>query len=93
MSKHNYFVRLGGALSRALNVMIFNGHPAETTSARAYRLTKSRPNRLTPRVIYRIINGIFWWQTDHCRQAFLDDIAWAKSRLTNYQPMVKEARK
>lgn len=86
MQSTTYFTRLGGAVSRVINVLIFNGHPAESVSARAYRLTQERPDRLTPKVFYRMINGIFFRHDDHCKQAFLDDLAWAKSRLTGFVP-------
>lgn len=89
MQSTNYFTRLGGAISRVLNVLIFNGHPAESVSARAYRLTQERPDRLTPKIFYRTINGIFFLQEDHCKKAYVEDMAWAKSRLTGYMPKSK----
>lgn len=90
MQSTNYFTRLGGAVSRVFNVLLFNGHPAESISARAYRLSKERPERLTPKIFYRLINGIFYWQEDHCKASYMDDMAWAKSRLTGYTPSAKE---
>lgn len=58
-----YLKNLLISLDQLLNTMI-GGNPDETLSSRAYRLRK--------RGIFapsNIINGIFWWQKDHCRES------------------------
>ncbi|TQK10261.1 hypothetical protein FBX97_0177 [Herbaspirillum sp. SJZ107] len=45
---------------------ILGGYCDETISARAYRLRAVRPyNTLRP-----IIDGLFFWQADHCRASY-----------------------
>jgi hypothetical protein len=46
------------------------GHPDETLSAAAHR------RHLEGRSGWRnLINGLFWWQGDHCRDAHINEMA------------------
>ena len=54
-------------LSRALNAMLFGGSTAQTLSARAHL---EAPYSLAWRRRREMINGIFFWQEDHCRYAW-----------------------
>ena len=46
------------------------GHPDETLSAAAHRL------HVGGRSGWRnLINALFWWQEDHCRDAHLNEMA------------------
>lgn len=41
----------------------------ETLSSRAWRWEQDRV-RIWPR---RVIDGIFWWEKDHCRESFISE--------------------
>jgi hypothetical protein len=68
--------RLSGLLnacSQTLNVLLLNGHPNESISGRCYR-------EPWPRAM-KIINGMFFWQNNHCRGAYRADVQWAREYL------------
>ncbi len=54
------------ALDQLVNVLLA-GWPDETLSSRAYRMD-GRKRRWT--MARRMIDGLFFWQPDHCRHAF-----------------------
>lgn len=54
------------ALDQLLNVLLA-GWPDETLSSRAHRMDGSKRRWTLAR---RLIDGLFFWQPDHCRQAF-----------------------
>lgn len=61
-------------MDQCLNVIVFSiarpraKHWAdETLSARVYRHAEIKKDRRWPMAL---INAIFFWQTDHCRQAY-----------------------
>ena len=60
-----YPMKVGVALTQLLNAF-FGGYPDESTSSRAWR------QRAKPFWYYmlRIIDGIFFWEQDHCRHAW-----------------------
>src|SRR5690625_816445 len=64
--KRRYFHQLLIAIDQLVNAALF-GWADETLSSRAYRTQYKRRWR----VIMRGINGIFFWQEDHCRDAYL----------------------
>lgn len=46
------------------------GHPDETLSAAAHR------QHMDGRSVWRnLINALFWWQEDHCRDAHINEMA------------------
>jgi len=49
---------------------ILGGFPDESTSSRAYR----QHHKPSWAIAEKIINGIFFWQPDHCRQAFESEL-------------------
>lgn len=61
------------AFDQLLNVIIFNGDPDETLSARSYRL------RETPfwGKMQIFLDRIFFWQKSHCQQCY----EWEQARL------------
>jgi hypothetical protein len=74
-------IDFGSLASRALNALIFGGSTAQTTSARAHIEATTCPVWDRRR---RIINGLFWWQPDHCRTAWereVDRARYVLSRL------------
>ena len=68
----HYLIRVGDALSQRLNVMLLNGHPNESLSGRAFR-TKS--------LWYSVIDLIFWFDPQHCRTAYENDLQYAEQLL------------
>lgn len=56
------------AFDQWINALIFRGWADETISARAYRGAAQGKRKWE--IIQRIINGLFFWQKDHCRASF-----------------------
>lgn len=73
-------LRLAQLFSSFLNVLFLRGHPSETISGRCYRegilLNKSNWS-----MGYKIVNTIFFWETDHCKGAHDQDVEFAKTLL------------
>jgi hypothetical protein len=65
-----WLIRVGDSLSQVANVLLFNGHPNESISGRAWR-TNSK--------WYKVIDSLLWFDKDHCKTAFLNDLKYAKS--------------
>jgi len=78
-SLFNYIVRVGDALSQLINVVVFlSDNPNESLSGRAYRTRKvSWPWAL----MRTLINIVFFWQHDHCYEAYRADIYRASQTL------------
>ena len=64
--KPSRLTRLGDATSQWLNVLIFNGDPNYSISGDAYRLRRDG--------LRAIIDVLFWFDPDHCRQSYLNDL-------------------
>ncbi|WP_206064473.1 hypothetical protein [Neptunomonas sp. XY-337] len=54
------------ALNQLINAALLGGYPDEAISSRSYRLDRDRGVRWPK----RIVNAIFFWQDDHCRNAY-----------------------
>ena len=67
-----YLIKVGDALSQLLNVLLLNGHPNESISGRAFR-TKS--------LWYSVIDLLFWFDPQHCRTAYENDLRYAEQLL------------
>jgi hypothetical protein len=63
-----YLIRLADALSQLANTVI-GGHPNESLSGRAYR---------TRSVWMFVIDTLFWFDVDHCKHAYLNDVRYAQ---------------
>jgi hypothetical protein len=70
--------RLATLASQAANVLIFNGNPDESISARAWRRQDKNPRWAAAR---RIIDRIFFWELGHCHRAYLLDVEHATQYL------------
>lgn len=70
----NRLIRTGDALSQLCNVIFLNGHPNESMSGRAWR-TQSR--------WYKVIDTILWFDKDHCKTAYYNDLKYAEQLLSN----------
>jgi hypothetical protein len=65
-----YLLNVGIAVDQLINA-IAGGSPDETISAAAYRNRwKSHGWWLT----YKLINGLFFWQHDHCQSSYNAEI-------------------
>lgn len=63
--------------SQGLNAIFLAGNPNMTVSARCY-MNSARPGWS---VAYRVINKLFFWQENHCKQSYEEDVRFAKSIL------------
>ena len=79
----NYTVRIGDATSQLLSVAFFFGdNPNESLSGRAYRQGRIQ----WPWVALKaVINIIFFWQEDHCREAYFADLKRARQLIIDHQ--------
>ena len=68
-----YLKHLWNAWSQLLNVALLGGHPNESISGRCHREPWPRTKR--------VVNTMFYWQKDHCKSAYTNDIKWAKAYL------------
>lgn len=68
----NYIWNLVIALDQILNAALF-GSPDETFSARVHR--KAEAGKWCWKALRWVINQIFFWQEDHCRQSFDSEVA------------------
>lgn len=73
----NRLIRAGDALSQWANVVFLDGHPNESLSGRAWRTQSSW---------YKFINLLLWFDKDHCKVAYENDIKYARELLRNYHP-------
>lgn len=64
-----YWFHVSVAFDQLLNAL-FCGTCDETLSSRAYRLKVERGRELP----YKIINILFFWQKDHCKEAYESEI-------------------
>lgn len=63
----NYFLRVGIAFDQLANA-VANGFPDEVFSSRCYRWAQS--TKWYYKVPYYVVNGIFFWQKNHCKMAY-----------------------
>jgi len=69
--------RLADATSQFFNVLIFNGDPNHSISGDAYRFKRVR--------LARVIDWLFSpWGLEHCRKAYLNDMAKAHRLVQEY---------
>lgn len=67
-----YLIKIGDATSQLANVILLNGHPNESLSGRAWR---------TQSIWYKVIDVLLWFDADHCKTAYLNDIAYCRSMI------------
>ena len=81
-----WFLRVSAWCSQTINLWVLFGHHDTTVSARCY----INRNRKGWGVAYRVINKIFFWQDDHCRESFLADVLFAKEVLAIHKSNTKK---
>ena len=69
-----YLIRVATLISQAINTIVLCGTPDMTVSARCY-INRHKP---VWRVAYKVINTIFWFQENHCKESFDEDIKYAE---------------
>jgi hypothetical protein len=62
----SYYLAIKVSVSRLVNALLC-GYSGEMLSARAYRL---RNKSLFWGVLKEILDSVFWWQLEHCRNCF-----------------------
>lgn len=68
-------IRAGDALSQFFNVLLFNGHPNESISGRAWRTRSSW---------HKVIDTVLWFDKDHCMHSYVNDVCYARDLITQY---------
>lgn len=66
-----YFHRLFILASQALHCVLMGGNPDLTVSARIHIEAYFKGGRW--KKARKIVNGVFFWQKDHCSQSFAAD--------------------
>ena len=59
------------AVTQLLNALL-GGYPDETTSSRAHR----KQGKRRWKIARGLINAVFFWQDDHCRQAYEAEVTY-----------------
>ena len=70
-----YLKRIWSAFSQFLNVLFLFGHPNESISGRSYREGWAAK---------KLINVFFFWQADHCKVAYDNDLRWATEYINQH---------
>ena len=65
----DYWFNVAVAFDQLLNAL-FGGTCDETLSSRAHRLKIERGRKLPS----MLINALFFWQTDHCKEAYESEL-------------------
>lgn len=58
------------AIDQMINT-VFGGYPDETISARCWRLRERQPYK----TLRAVIDGLFFFQPDHCQRAYESEVA------------------
>lgn len=74
-------------LSRGVNATFFNGSTAQTLSSRSY--IDGRTSRFWGRM-GRLINALFFWQDDHVKTAWEDEVERARYTLRRLDGLKSE---
>ena len=69
-----WLLRVSAWASQTINLWVLFGHHDMTVSARCY-INRDRKGW---GVAYKVINKIFFWQDNHCRESFLADVLFAE---------------
>jgi hypothetical protein len=80
----HYLHRLGNVLSQVINVVFFLGNPDECISGRVYRLN-------IPWAI-AVINAVFFWEANHCRESYYNDLSYAGAVMSRHKKVLKSGR-
>ena len=73
-----YLLHIGTIISQSLNVILFNGYPDESISARCYREKRKQ------KIIIDFLIKLIFKQENHCYKAYLTDVNHAKDILKHF---------
>jgi hypothetical protein len=76
--------RAADAISQLFNVIIFDGDGNYSISGDAHRLGRVR--------LKRVINGIFFFENDHCLQSYMNDVYKAEKLVEEHKSMTRDSR-
>ena len=79
-------LRWSAWVSQTANTFLLFGHHDMTISARCY----INRNKKGWRRAYKFVNSIFFWQEDHCRDSFAEDVKFAKEIMDIYDNEVEK---
>jgi len=74
-----WLLRVAAGMSQTINLFLLFGHHDQTVSARCY----VNRYKLGWQQAYWMINGLFFWQEDHCHDSFVRDIQFAQEVLNH----------
>lgn len=66
---HNFLIALDQALNTLIRIDGEYGQPNETLSARLWRKGEYCTKRR------RVVDALFFWQSEHCAQSYLNELA------------------
>lgn len=92
MTERNYLNRLAGVISRFFNVLLLNGHPAESISGRCWRMRLQNPDSRWWWRLCRFVDTLFFWELDHCMAAYIDDIRYSEYRLEQHDLLFNKTK-
>lgn len=75
-------------ISRVINAVVFKGSMQQTLSARAYVMSHGEPKWEHRR---KIIDTIFFWEDQHCRNAWLAEVDRARRTLYRNEALPDDA--
>ena len=75
--------RIATWASQTVNVLLLFGHPDQTVSSRAF-VHGGWP--------MRVIDFLFFWEPDHCKQAFMRDVKFAQQITQKYAQLITDGR-
>lgn len=70
----NWLLRVSAWMSQTVNLWLLFGHHDQTVSARCY----CNRNKRGWSILYKLVNFIFFWQVDHCKESHLADVRFAQ---------------
>jgi hypothetical protein len=76
MTLRKYITSIWSVSSQFVNVLLLLGHPNESISGRAHRESWEAK---------KYINKMFFWQVDHCKSAYTNDLKWAQAYIDQHR--------
>lgn len=73
----SWLTRVSAWMSQTVNLFLLFGHHDQTVSARCYCNRHKQGWHLA----YMLVNGVFFWQKDHCKVSHEQDVRFAREVL------------
>ena len=87
MTITKYLINICTSLSQIINCFILFGHPDTTVCARAYMY---KDKKWYWWFAYKFFNIFFFWQQNHCKESFEEDLKRAKEVLEYLDNLKRE---